>query len=355
MRILIIKTSSLGDIVQTFPLLSVIKKHIPDSVISWVVEERCSDLVATHPFVDECITVDTRQWKNPGLLLKSCPEIQKYVKKISEKKYNYLIDAQCNLKSFLLRSLASADTKIGFSSGWNKEPFSSSRFDIKVPHDPKGNIYYDYLKLTLPLIDQEAKLAPSPLLHLNKEEDLLLKEWTQRIRRREGQQIMICPGSRWDNKRFSKTILIEFLKKISDSKKVFFYFLWGTESEKQESLEFFKEFPKNSLSMEKASIPLLQHLMSLMHQIISVDSFALHLSALTTTPTFAIFGPSQASRYLPPKINTGFFQGNCIYDEEFTTRCPKLRKCSTGACMKLLVPQQLFDSYFEFNSKIQLE
>jgi heptosyltransferase I len=355
MRILIIKTSSLGDIVQAFPLLSVIKKHIPESVISWVVEERCSDLVASHPFVDECITVDTRQWKNPSLLLKSCPEIQKYVKKISEKKYNYLIDAQCNLKSFLLRSLASADTKIGFSSGWNKEPFSSSRFDIKVPHNPKGNIYYDYLKLTLPLVGKEANLTPSPLLHLNKEENSLLKEWTQRIHQRKGQQIMVCPGSRWENKRFSKPTLIEFLKEISNSKKVFFYFLWGTEEERKESLEFFKEFPKNSLSMEKVSIPLLQHLMSLMDQIISVDSFALHLSALTTTPAFAVFGPSQASRYLPPKVNTGTFQGTCIYDEEFTTRCSKLRKCPTGACMKLLTSQQLFDSYSIFSSKIQSE
>jgi heptosyltransferase-1 len=63
MKILLIKTSSLGDIIHAFPTLSFLRQKFPDAKIDWVVEKPFAELVKAHPFVNDVLTVDTKGWR----------------------------------------------------------------------------------------------------------------------------------------------------------------------------------------------------------------------------------------------------------------------------------------------------
>lgn len=90
---------------------------------------------------------------------------------------------------------------------------------------------------------------------------------------------------------------------------------------------------------------MLQHLMSNMRLIVTMDSLPLHLAATTSVATFSIFGASLGKRFAPVGEQHHFFQGACPYGRTFTNRCPILRSCKTGACIRRLSGKQIFEAY----------
>src|SRR2546426_8190129 len=65
--ILIVKTSSLGDVVHNLPVASDIRRHFPDAGIDWVVEEPYAPLVGLHSAVRRVIPVALRRWRRRPL------------------------------------------------------------------------------------------------------------------------------------------------------------------------------------------------------------------------------------------------------------------------------------------------
>jgi ADP-heptose:LPS heptosyltransferase len=62
-RLLIVKTSSLGDVIHNLPVIADIRAHVPDIVIDWVVEENFADIPALHPAISNVIPVAVRRWR----------------------------------------------------------------------------------------------------------------------------------------------------------------------------------------------------------------------------------------------------------------------------------------------------
>src|SRR5262245_19163857 len=60
MRILIVRLGSIGDIVHTLPALAAIRRSLPDSEISWAVEQRTSEILRDNPVLDRLIELDTK-------------------------------------------------------------------------------------------------------------------------------------------------------------------------------------------------------------------------------------------------------------------------------------------------------
>jgi heptosyltransferase-1 len=82
-----------------------------------------------------------------------------------------------------------------------------------------------------------------------------------------------------------------------------------------------------------------------MDLVISMDSLPLHLAGSLNIPTFGVFGPSSAQKYNPSPSPA--FQAACPYNEVFMKRCPKLRTCPTGACLKNLEGDRLYKTFKE--------
>lgn len=99
-RILIVRLSSLGDIVHTYPMIDDIKQKFPDCTIDWLVDENFSELVKLNTLVDKVVSIPLRNWKkNKFKLLSNICEWRKTLPNLT---YDYIIDSQGLLKSALL-------------------------------------------------------------------------------------------------------------------------------------------------------------------------------------------------------------------------------------------------------------
>lgn len=122
MRILLIKTSSLGDVLHNLPVVSDILRHYPDAKIDWVVEEGFAELPRLHPGVNCVLPIAIRRWRNN---LKSARvEMRAARMAIREHEYELAIDTQGLLKSALVIRNARA-TRCGYDFSSAREPLAA--------------------------------------------------------------------------------------------------------------------------------------------------------------------------------------------------------------------------------------
>ncbi len=338
MNILIVKTSSIGDIVQTFGVIQYLKAKFPQAHIDWVVEQEYLELAGSHPAVRRVIEFGSRGWRKK--LFSSGIEIKQFIKKLRQEKYDYLFDLQGNTKSSLITAMARAVKKIGF--GWACLPermnFFATHHHIDV--DPQSQIQQKYLAVVSGYFQERGDFIPQPFsLKLQLSEKERLKSLLVQHRPR----IMIACHSRWINKTLPQETLKAFLAQIAREDDPYFYFTCGNKSER-ESVEALKVAGRSQI-LDRLSFPLWQALMEQMDLVIAVDSAALALCGTTKTPSISFFGPTLASVYKPLGNQHRAWQGTCPYNQPFTARCPLLRTCPTGACLKEAPVQALIELY----------
>lgn len=330
MHFLIVKTSSIGDIIQTFPVVEYLKKRDPTCQIDWVVEEEYAPLMRAHPGVARVHTLATRRWRRSIFKKKFFLELLQTVASLKQKSYDVVFDLQGNTKSAFLTQVAKGTHKVGF--GWSSSPewpnyfVTRQRFEV-----PSGMpIQQRYLSVVQQFFqDTESFEFKNVELILSPEEQKELHFY----RRGQERRVMVAFASRWENKCLSFSTLLQFLKQVHDQEKCCFYFATGSEKEKQIAQELASHFSE-SVVLSKLSFPLWQRLMGEMDLVISVDSAALALCGTTSTPSFSFFGPTKAAVYKPQGKQHRHFQGSCPYQVKFSERCPRLRTCKTGACLK---------------------
>lgn len=308
MKILIVKTSALGDIVHTFPVASFLRHHLPDAQIDWLVGKAGRELVEAHPAVDRA-------------LLKE---------ELRSDRYDLLLDLQANCKSGLYTLRAKAKRKVGFS-GWAVAEWPNVLATNRRFTPPKGeNIRIDYLFLAASALGVpiDRRFASMPV-------ELLCAE---RYPCPEGVTV-VCPGSAQANKCLKEEELAGLLEQFGGR----FLFVWGSEEERELGTKLSRRFVGSEV-VPKLSLPALQRLMSDAELVVSMDSLPLHLCGTTTTPSLSLFGPSSAAKYAPIGEHHVALQGECPYGRTFEKRCPILRTCPTAACMRSRsIPPQTLD------------
>jgi len=120
-RLLIVKTSSLGDVVHNLPAITDIHRQCPDMTIDWVVEESFADIPRLHPAVSEVIPVALRRWRKGLFTAKTWREIAACKKHLKDRHYDLVLDTQGLLKSVLISSWAQGPMH-GYSMGSGREP-----------------------------------------------------------------------------------------------------------------------------------------------------------------------------------------------------------------------------------------
>jgi heptosyltransferase-1 len=153
---------------------------------------------------------------------------------------------------------------------------------------------------------------------------------------------MVCPGSAWPNKQLHPVALKRFLSRMKEEKGCSYLFVWGSEKERLFAEELQEEL--GGQLAPKLSLPELQALMRAVDLVIAMDSLPLHLAGTTDTPTLSVFGPSVSEKYRPIGSQHQAIQGSCPYGRSFEKRCPVLRSCSTGACIRGIDGDTLFET-----------
>src|SRR5690349_14684218 len=101
-RILLVKTSSLGDVVHNLPVATDIRAALPRAEIDWVVEEAFSAIPWLHPAVARVIPIAIRRWRSRFLDRAVRGEIGAFTRELKREAYDAVIDTQGLLKSALV-------------------------------------------------------------------------------------------------------------------------------------------------------------------------------------------------------------------------------------------------------------
>jgi heptosyltransferase-1 len=134
MRILLIKTSSLGDVVHNLPVVTDLRREYPEATIDWVVEEDFTDIARLHSGVRRVIAVALRRWRKSLFAAATWREMRAFRSMLQEQRYDLVIDTQGLLKSALIARMAPG-RRCGYAAASAREPMASRFYDatFEVP------------------------------------------------------------------------------------------------------------------------------------------------------------------------------------------------------------------------------
>jgi lipopolysaccharide heptosyltransferase I len=118
-KILIIKTSSIGDVLHTMPAANALRRQWPNAHITWLVEEAAADLVINHPAINRTLVARRKSWVRDlkRLRLAALADLWRFIRQLRDTRYDMLIDFQALLKSSVWVAIAKSKRKIGFGRG----------------------------------------------------------------------------------------------------------------------------------------------------------------------------------------------------------------------------------------------
>ncbi|MBK7137204.1 MAG: lipopolysaccharide heptosyltransferase I [Rhodocyclales bacterium] len=126
--ILLVKTSSLGDVVHNLPVASDIRARFPEARIDWVVEEAFADIPRLHPGVRRVIPVAVRRWRRNLLAAATWGELREYRTAVRSEHYDLVLDTQGLIKSALLTRQARGRCA-GYAAEAAREPLAAHFYD----------------------------------------------------------------------------------------------------------------------------------------------------------------------------------------------------------------------------------
>lgn len=129
-KILIVRTSSLGDLVHMLPAISDIARHVPHAQIDWIVEENFAEIPAWHPAVNEVITVAHRRWRKHWWAADTRAERAALRQNLQSRQYDVVLDMQALMKSvWLVRQ--THGVRHGLDRQSAREPLASFFYNVK--------------------------------------------------------------------------------------------------------------------------------------------------------------------------------------------------------------------------------
>lgn len=145
-RILLVKTSSMGDVIHNLPIVSDIRSRFPAAEIHWLVEEGFADIPRLHPGVNEVIPVALRRWRRQLWRPSVWREMAALRQRLKAAPYDFILDTQGLLKSAMLGRLARG-VHIGYAKTCAREPLAARFYDRAFHVDPGAHAVLRYRAL----------------------------------------------------------------------------------------------------------------------------------------------------------------------------------------------------------------
>ncbi len=140
MRVLLVKMSSMGDVVHNLPLVADIRRAYPEAQIDWVVEEAYADLVRLHSEVHRVIPIALRRWRRQWFKLATWREGHSCWRALRATHYDLIIDTQNLLKSAVVAYCAQG-VRVGFIATSCKEPLAALFYQRRMPYPPVKSVH----------------------------------------------------------------------------------------------------------------------------------------------------------------------------------------------------------------------
>jgi heptosyltransferase-1 len=142
-KILLVKMSSMGDVIHNLPVAGDIRKAFPDGRIDWVVDEEYVPLVAMHPAVDQVIPFALRRWRHAPFSRANWGEFRAFRRQLRSHAYDAIVETQGLLKSALVAKLARGPI-CGFGPATARERFASMFYNITCEFPREAHKVFRY-------------------------------------------------------------------------------------------------------------------------------------------------------------------------------------------------------------------
>ncbi len=307
-KILIIKPSAMGDVVQALPLLRTLRRAFPHAHIAWVVNRSCADVLSGHPHLDEVVPFDRRAWSGVRNLLSASAGLTELVRGLRRRKFDLALDLQGLFRSGLITLLSGASMRMGFADA---REFATIGYNRTV-HTPTRDMHaVDRYMLFARELGLPADGEPEFVLPMCRAEADWAEEFVAGLRAERGPLVLVNPSARWATKRWPATRfaeLIDSLVRVEGAVVV----LTGSDQDRPVVERVRRMSAENSIDLVgKTSLKQLVALLRRSDMLVCNDSGPMHLAAALGTPVLAFFGPTSPVRTGP-------------YGEP--TRCVVLRK-----------------------------
>ena len=137
MRILIVKMSSMGDVVHAQPMATDLRRAFPDARIEWVAEKPFAAICRLNPVIDRVIPIAWRRWRRSLFSRAVRAEMLAFHQEVTNAPYDLVVDCQGLVKSAVVSRMAPAALRVGPAWAFAREPLASLAYDRKaiVPRD----------------------------------------------------------------------------------------------------------------------------------------------------------------------------------------------------------------------------
>lgn len=279
MRVLVVKTSSMGDVVHTLPALTDARRAHPDLVFDWVVEEAYAPIAERHPGVDRVIPCALRRWRKHPLRAWRSGEWPAFRRQLLERQYDAVIDAQGLLKSaFLVRRTRGPASGLDRDSA--REPRSARVLDYPLSV-PRGQHAVSRLRqLFARALDYDETDSP-PDYGLGRE---------QGARTSEQPELIFIHGTTWDTKRWPLEHW-QVLARLATEAGFRVLLPWASKTEHERAEAIASVSSSARVLPEMTLTGLLDHLRQL-DGFVAVDTGLAHLAAACDLPGVALYGPT---------------------------------------------------------------
>lgn len=335
-RLLIVRLSSIGDVITGTPVPSAIKRIRPDIHIAWIVEDRSHQVLIRNPWIDEVIvaprsewTVKWRQRRYSEVLI----EAAKFVRSIRKRGFDIALDLQGRLKSSLLAYLSGAPVRIGHADATEKsrilythafrvtkEVRRASERSLRLL-EPLG-IPYCPMNLYIPLEQNDFESAETVLTNLGVKEPFAA----------------LCPGTTFQTKFWTPSAFA----RVADGLRLRFGLssvVMGAAADIPLAQQIaFLASEKVAVAAGLTSLRSAAGILSRASVVVSVDTGLLFAALAVGTPVVGIFGPTPHDHLRDEQIAVVCKRFSC-------SPCWRKPRCTSGRdCMLAVTPEEVLDA-----------
>lgn len=283
-RILIIKLRAIGDVIMATPFIENIRRHFPDSRITFLTEPASEDIIKSNPYLDDIIILNKKYW-NQQPIWQSLKLQMEFYKKLRGNKFDMVFDLFGNPRSALLALISGAPERIGFGFRFRKYCYTRV---IKPRGGELHEVDFNLDALTamdIPVISRRLHLEISNAA--SQSADAWMAE-----NRPAGKHIVgINPGGGWDIKRWPPEKFGKLADELISRFGVGVILLWGPGEESiLEAVKTAMESPPTTIP--ETTLEELGAFISHCRLIVSNDSGPMHMAVALDIPTVGIFGPT---------------------------------------------------------------
>lgn len=330
MKILIIKPSSLGDVIHALPFLKAVKNTWPDSRVDWVISRNLKGIIEDNPLIDDLIILNKDSWKRIRKIPETIKELSSLKKTLKSKHYDMVIDLQGLLRSGLIAYSTPTTVKVGFADSREGSRFF---YDKRVVVDKNLHAVDKCLEVAESIGAKVGK--DSVPLYINEETKKNIRTLLGNI----NEYIVIVPSARWPSKRWPAENFASLISKIKIP-----CIITGSKGDVRIANKIMEG--TSGLSNQvinlcgKTGLKELAALIAGAKGVVSNDSGPMHIAAAFGKPVVAIFGPTD-----PEKTGPYGWQKNSKLSV-IRARVPcspcRRRTCSDLVCMDRINANTVF-------------